>query len=55
MEKLKEQFICEQIRPVEGTFDTASMSIGEPGFPGKFIWLKKEYELDSICANIGIA
>lgn len=48
MEKMKEQFICEQIKPVEGTLDTSSMSIGEPGFPGKFIWRKQEYELDTI-------
>lgn len=43
-----ETFICEQIKPVAGTFDTSTMTIGEPGFPGKFIWRKTEYELDTI-------
>ena len=48
MKELSEKFICEQIKPVPGTFDTSTMAIGEPGFPGKFTWRNKEYELDTI-------
>ena len=44
----KEKFICEQIDPVQGTFDTAAMSAGAPGFPRRFIWRKKEYELAEV-------
>ena len=43
-----ETFICEQIKPVQGTFDTSAMSIGAPGFPHRFIWRKKEYELAEV-------
>ena len=44
----KETFICERIKPVEGTYDASAMSIGEPGFPGQFVWRKKEYFLAEI-------
>lgn len=43
-----EEFICEQIKPVPSTLDTSSMSFGEPGFPGRFIWRKQEYKLAKI-------
>jgi hypothetical protein len=36
-------FVSEPIVPVRGTFDTAAMSRGEPGLPGKFRWRKKEF------------
>ncbi|UCD19156.1 MAG: cytoplasmic protein [candidate division WOR-3 bacterium] len=38
-----EIFVSEIITPVKGTFDTKAMSRGEPGFPSKFRWRKKEY------------
>jgi hypothetical protein len=41
------EFICESIQPLEG-FDTAAMSIGEPGFPKRFKWRDREYELGEI-------
>lgn len=39
----QEQFICEAIEPVEGTFDTHAMMRGEPGLPNRLIWREKEY------------
>ena len=36
-------FVSEPIVPVAGTFDTAGMSRGEPGLPGKFRWRRKEF------------
>ncbi len=43
-----ENFISELIKPVEGTFDTAAMTRGEPGLPKKFTWRDKEYEVAEI-------
>jgi hypothetical protein len=48
MKEPSEKFICEQIKPVPGTYDASAMSIGEPGFPGRFIWRKQEYFLAEI-------
>ncbi|MDT8389687.1 MAG: DUF6504 family protein [Lentisphaeria bacterium] len=48
MNHCDETFVCEQIKPVPGTVDTAAMSIGQPGFPSRFIWRKKEYQLEAI-------
>lgn len=42
------QFISEQIRPVEGTIDTKSMVIGEPGLPQRFIWRDREYMVHEV-------
>ncbi len=36
-------FVSEPIEPVAGTFDTAGMSRGEPGLPGKFRWRGREF------------
>jgi hypothetical protein len=36
-------FVSEPIIPVPGTFDTAGMSRGEPGLPGKFRWRRAEF------------
>ena len=48
MREPSEKFICERIRPVPGTYDASAMSIGEPGFPGQFIWRKQEYFLAEV-------
>ena len=40
---MKDEFVSEPIKPVEGTFDTGGMTRGEPGLPGRFIWRDKEY------------
>ena len=45
---MSDEFICEAIRPVAGTFDTSAMSAGEPGFPRRFLWRRREYELVEI-------
>ncbi len=45
---MAENFISEIIKPVEGTFDTASMTRGEPGLPKKFTWREKEYEVSEV-------
>lgn len=34
--------ISEALRPDGGTFDTAAMSRGEPGLPGKFRWRDRD-------------
>jgi len=36
-------FVSEPIVPVSGTFDTAAMSRGEPGLPGRFHWRRREF------------
>ena len=38
-----EQFVSEPIKPVEGTFDPAGMTRGEPGLPQRFVWRDQEY------------
>ncbi len=43
-----EEFVSEPIKPVAGTFDTTSMTRGEPGLPGRFIWRDKEYEVADV-------
>ena len=43
-----EQFIGESIKPVEGTMDAAAMSGGDPGFPGKFTWRRREYAVAEV-------
>jgi phosphoribosylglycinamide formyltransferase-1 len=42
---MSEEFVSETIKPIEGTFDTAAMTRGEPGLPAKFIWRDKEYQV----------
>jgi hypothetical protein len=43
-----EKFVSEAIKPVKGTFDTKTMSRGEPGLPSKFVWRKSEYGIAEI-------
>ncbi len=45
---MKERFISECIRPVEGTFMSADVPIGEPALPGKFLWRDTEYEVADV-------
>ena len=45
---MEEQFVSEPIKPVEGTFDTAGMTRGEPGLPGRFVWRGKEYTVAEV-------
>jgi phosphoribosylglycinamide formyltransferase-1 len=40
-----EEFVCEEIVPAAGTFDTAGMSRGEPGLPARFVWRGHEYRV----------
>ena len=40
---MNEEFISEPITPVQGTFETAAMTRGEPGLPGRFVWRDREY------------
>jgi hypothetical protein len=35
---MSERFISEAIQPVVETYDTARMSVGEPGLPREFAW-----------------
>ena len=45
---VKEHFIGESIRPVEGTIDPAQMAIGEPGLPAAFTWGRKTVEITTV-------
>ena len=45
---MQEQFVSEIIRPVAGTMDTASMAVGKPGLPGRFVWRGEEYAVDVV-------
>lgn len=45
---MEDKFISEAIEPVEGTFDTAAMSRGEPGLPKRFMWRKTEYTVANV-------
>ena len=47
-DEVGEEFVSELIRPVEGTFDTAGMTRGEPGLPGRFVWRGKEYAIAEV-------
>jgi hypothetical protein len=40
-----ERFVSEPIEPAPGSFDTAGMTRGEPGLPGRFAWRGREYEV----------
>ncbi len=44
----EEEFVCDPIKPVAGTFDTGAMARGEPGLPARFVWRKKEHTVDKI-------
>ena len=45
---MKERFIGQAIRPVEGTIDTARMAAGEPGLPRAFVWRGREIRIVKI-------
>ena len=45
---MSEEFISEPIEPLAGTFDTAAMTRGEPGFPGRFKWRDREYAVADV-------
>ncbi len=45
---MEEEFVSEPIKPVAGTFDPASMTRGEPGLPGRFVWRDKEYAVANV-------
>jgi len=45
---MSEEFVSEPIKPVAGTFDPTSMTRGEPGLPGRFVWRDKEYEVAEV-------
>ena len=39
------EFVSESITPLEGTFDTARMALGEPGLPGGFQWRAETFHV----------
>ena len=43
-----EQFVSEPIKPLQGTFDPAGMTRGEPGLPHRFLWRDKEYTVAEV-------
>jgi Domain of unknown function (DUF6504) len=43
-----EQFVSEPITPVQGTFDPAGMTRGEPGLPHRFLWRDKEFAIAEV-------
>ena len=43
-----EQFVSEPIKPLQGTFDPAGMTRGEPGLPHRFLWRDKEYTVADV-------
>ncbi|MHC4227822.1 MAG: DUF6504 family protein [Planctomycetota bacterium] len=45
---MSEEFVSELIKPVAGTFDTAGMTRGEPGLPGRFVWRQQEYAVAEV-------
>jgi hypothetical protein len=45
---MDEEFISEPIKPVAGTFETAAMTRGEPGLPGRFVWRDTEYAVAEV-------
>ena len=45
---MTEEFVSELIEPVEGTFDTAGMTRGEPGLPSRFMWRDAEHEVAEV-------
>ena len=45
---MSEEFVSEPIVPVEGTFDAAGMTRGEPGLPGQFTWREREYAVTEV-------
>lgn len=45
---MQDEFVSEPIKPVEGTFDSAGMTRGEPGLPSRFIWRDKEYAVAQV-------
>jgi hypothetical protein len=42
---IREEFVSEELTPVAGTLDAASMSHGEPGLPERFTWRGREYRI----------
>lgn len=48
---MKTRFISEPIKPITGTIDTRSMSIGAPGLPGRFVWRDEEYTVESVISR----
>jgi hypothetical protein len=44
----RDQFICEPLTPVRGSFDTAGMARGEPGLPLRFTWRGREHAVVNV-------
>lgn len=42
------ELISEEIRPVPGSIDAASMSVGEPGLPRRFTWRGDVYQIAEV-------
>ena len=45
---MQDEFVSEAIEPVEGTFDAAGMTRGEPGLPRRFVWQDTEYQVADV-------
>jgi phosphoribosylglycinamide formyltransferase-1 len=44
----REEFVSEELKPMAGTADTAAMSRGEAGLPGRFTWRGREYRVAGV-------
>ena len=43
-----EEFVSETIKPLEGSFNAAAMTRGEPGLPSRFLWRQTEYTIAEV-------
>lgn len=43
-----DQFVCEAIEPVPGSFDAAGMAGGAPGLPREFVWRGRRFEIGRV-------
>jgi hypothetical protein len=48
LKRMPASFVSEPIVPVEASFDTDGMAMGEPGLPRKFLWRKKQFVVTEI-------
>ena len=45
---MRSTFVSETIEPLDGSFDTGRMAMGEPGLPRRFRWRKEDFEIVSV-------
>ena len=49
---MRDRFVSEPIKPVEGTTDISAMVRGEPGLPKRFIWRDREHTVDEVLEKL---